>query len=97
MRDHRHDPILIEQQKSSKFKLEKWSVIEESINTLKFRVQWLHLEDFNSAYFYANMKNRGAQQGRLTFSKGVASDTACWKILQNIYTKTMYKAICKTK
>lgn len=36
-------------------------MVEESIAKLKSRVQWLKLGDANTAYFYACLKNRQAQ------------------------------------
>nr|XP_009759334.1 PREDICTED: uncharacterized protein LOC104211894 [Nicotiana sylvestris] len=50
-------PDLIEKEKTLKYELEKWSLIEESIYKQRSRVQWLILGDSNSAYFFAQMKN----------------------------------------
>lgn len=52
---------LIQEEKELKEQPEKWSMIEESIYRQKSRIQWLTLGDSNSAYFFANMKNRRAQ------------------------------------
>ncbi|KAK4707488.1 hypothetical protein R3W88_032980 [Solanum pinnatisectum] len=51
---------------------EKWSMIEESAMQQKSRIQWLRLGDANTAYFYAHMKNRVAQNSitRLMTSDG---------------------------
>ncbi|XP_019267108.1 PREDICTED: uncharacterized protein LOC109244466 [Nicotiana attenuata] len=49
---------LIEKQKALKCELEKWVMIEESIYKQRSRVQWLKPGDSNSAYFFAQMKNR---------------------------------------
>ncbi|XP_060177768.1 uncharacterized protein LOC132607701 [Lycium barbarum] len=73
MRDYRHDPTLFEQEKILKLTLEKWCLIEESIHRQKSRVQWLQLGDSNLAYFFANMRNRGAQNfiSKLMNNQGV--------------------------
>lgn len=51
---------LKEVEKDLKEKLNKWSMIEESIHKQKFRVQWLKLGDSNKKFFYAQMKGRKA-------------------------------------
>ncbi|KAF3635180.1 hypothetical protein FXO38_24744 [Capsicum annuum] len=40
--------------------LEKWSLVQESILQQKSRINWLQLGDSNSAFFFANVKNRMA-------------------------------------
>ncbi|XP_070031646.1 uncharacterized protein [Nicotiana tomentosiformis] len=52
---------LFDQEGALKSELEKWSNIEESIFCQKARIQWLKLGDLNNAFFFANMKNRLAQ------------------------------------
>ncbi|XP_019259124.1 PREDICTED: uncharacterized protein LOC109237286 [Nicotiana attenuata] len=54
---------LIEKEKALKGDLEKWVLIEESIYRQRSRVQWLKLGDSNSAYFFAQMKNRSNLNG----------------------------------
>ncbi|XP_019239440.1 PREDICTED: uncharacterized protein LOC109219434 [Nicotiana attenuata] len=54
---------LIEKEKALKGDLEKWILIEESIYMQRSRVQWLKLGDSNSAYFFAQMKNRSNLNG----------------------------------
>ncbi|XP_019261589.1 PREDICTED: uncharacterized protein LOC109239475 [Nicotiana attenuata] len=49
---------LIDKEKALKCELEKWVMIEESIYKQRSRVQWQKLGDSNSAYFFAQMKNR---------------------------------------
>ncbi|XP_060178070.1 uncharacterized protein LOC132608002 [Lycium barbarum] len=51
-------PQLIADEKELKIQLEKWSKIEESVYRQKSRIQWLRLGDSNTAYFFANMKNK---------------------------------------
>ncbi|XP_070055309.1 uncharacterized protein [Nicotiana tomentosiformis] len=51
---------LIEEEKELKSKVEKWILIEESIYRQRLRVQWLKLGDTNSAYFFAQMKNKNS-------------------------------------
>ncbi|XP_019260883.1 PREDICTED: uncharacterized protein LOC109238857 [Nicotiana attenuata] len=64
---------LIEEEKELKSKLEKWILIEESIYRQRSKVQWLKLGDTNSAYFFAEMKNRNNLNGihELTNDLGV--------------------------
>ncbi|XP_075088341.1 uncharacterized protein LOC142170347 [Nicotiana tabacum] len=52
---------MFEAEKSIRQKLEKWSMIEESISKHKSRVQWLKLGDSNTAFFFASMKGRASQ------------------------------------
>lgn len=60
MRDHRHDRVLFDTEKDLKRELEKWSMVQGSIFQHKSRIKWLQLGNSNSAYFFANMKNRTA-------------------------------------
>ncbi|XP_019256264.1 PREDICTED: uncharacterized protein LOC109234650 [Nicotiana attenuata] len=61
MRTPTQDPCHFEVEKELRLQLEKWDAIEESIYKQKSRVQWLNLGDSNSAYFFASIKNRRAQ------------------------------------
>nr|XP_009757838.1 PREDICTED: uncharacterized protein LOC104210596 [Nicotiana sylvestris] len=47
-----------EQERNALQKLEKWSMIEESIMKQKARAKWIQLEDANTKYFSAVMKER---------------------------------------
>lgn len=62
-------------EKETKFQLEKWIRVEESILKQKSRIQWLKLGDGNNAYFYASMKNRNSQNKiqKLTRSNGTVT------------------------
>ncbi|KAH0725555.1 hypothetical protein KY284_001420 [Solanum tuberosum] len=51
----------IDEEKSLRTKLTKWSKIEEDIYKQKSRIQCLKLGDDNNAYFFASMKGRKAQ------------------------------------
>ncbi|XP_060210855.1 uncharacterized protein LOC132637843 [Lycium barbarum] len=53
--------LLADTEKSLKLDLEKWTLVKESILKQKCRVKWLHLGDENSAYFFASLKIRQAQ------------------------------------
>nr|XP_016472175.1 PREDICTED: uncharacterized protein LOC107794213 [Nicotiana tabacum] len=75
MRDINHTTTQFEEEKELKQHLEKWSLIEESIYRQKSRIQWLKLGDSNSAYFYASMKGRRAQN----YIKQLTSTT--WRLL----------------
>ncbi|XP_070057781.1 uncharacterized protein [Nicotiana tomentosiformis] len=61
MRTPNHSQELFEAEKELRIQLEKWDLIEESIYKQKSSVQWLKLGESNSAYFFASMKNRRAQ------------------------------------
>ncbi|KAH0675354.1 hypothetical protein KY285_023155 [Solanum tuberosum] len=53
-----YSDLLLNQEKRLLHKLEKWSMIEESILKQKSRVTWIKLGDSNSKYFSAVMKER---------------------------------------
>lgn len=65
VQDIMRDPLEVapsrQKEKELRMQLEKWSMIEESVMKQKSRVQWLKLGDANTAYFFAHMKNRVAQ------------------------------------
>ncbi|XP_019234835.1 PREDICTED: uncharacterized protein LOC109215257 [Nicotiana attenuata] len=61
MRTPNQDPHKFEVEKELRLQLEKWDVIKESIYKQKSRVEWRKLGDSNSAYFFASIKNRRAQ------------------------------------
>ncbi|XP_019229272.1 PREDICTED: uncharacterized protein LOC109210327 [Nicotiana attenuata] len=63
MSDRMQQPELIEKEKTLRCELEKWTPIEENIYNQRSRVQWLKLEDPNSAYFFAQMKNMNNLNG----------------------------------
>ncbi|XP_070049896.1 uncharacterized protein [Nicotiana tomentosiformis] len=68
---------LIEEEKQLRKQLEKWGTIQENIYKQKSRVQWLKLGDSNSAYLFANMKNRCGQNyiRNLTSTQGILLNT----------------------
>lgn len=61
MRDPSRCMELVQDESKTKEELEKWLMVEESIAKQKSRVQWLNLGNGNTAYFYAFLKNRQAQ------------------------------------
>ncbi|KAH0698753.1 hypothetical protein KY284_012968 [Solanum tuberosum] len=77
MRDPRTVALNRQHEKELQIQLEKWSTIEESVMQQKSRVQWLKLGDANTAYFFANMKNRVAQNTItcLMTSEGIKAQT----------------------
>ncbi|XP_019236447.1 PREDICTED: uncharacterized protein LOC109216720 [Nicotiana attenuata] len=64
---------LVEKEKAWKCELEKWGKIEESIYKQRSRVQWLKLGDSNSAYFFAQMKNRNHLNGIQSLTNDVGA------------------------
>lgn len=64
---------LIEKEKALKCELEKWGKIEESIYKQRSRVQWLKLGDSNSAYFFAQMKNKSHCNGIQSLTNDVGT------------------------
>jgi len=77
MRDPRTVALNRQHEKELQIQLEKWSKIEESVMQQKSRVQWLKLGDANTTYFFANMKNRVAQNTItcLMTSEGIKAQT----------------------
>ncbi|KAH0746543.1 hypothetical protein KY285_008200 [Solanum tuberosum] len=61
MRDQQHASELFTIERDLKKDLEKWSGVEESIVKQKSKTKWLQLGDGNTAYLYANLKSRQAQ------------------------------------
>lgn len=61
MREITIDQVMIEEEKKLRTELIKQIQLEESIYNQKLRVQWTKLGDSDTAYFFANMKNRKAQ------------------------------------
>ncbi|KAH0715293.1 hypothetical protein KY284_008198 [Solanum tuberosum] len=61
MRDQQHASELFTIERDLKRDLEKWSGVEERIVKQKYKTKWLQLGDGNTAYFYANLKSRQAQ------------------------------------
>ncbi|XP_019234714.1 PREDICTED: uncharacterized protein LOC109215148 [Nicotiana attenuata] len=53
-----YDDSLVIKENEALMKLEKWSLIEESILRQKSRAQWIQLGDSNSKYFVVVMKER---------------------------------------
>lgn len=74
-----HQTILLEKEKVIEQKLEKHSLIEESVIKHNSRIQWVKLGDSNNRFFFVSMKNRVAhihiirslvnEQGALTHTE----------------------------
>nr|XP_016464685.1 PREDICTED: uncharacterized protein LOC107787606 [Nicotiana tabacum] len=61
MRNTTSNVNMCEAAKAIRQKLEKWSMIKESIFKKRSRVQWLKLGDSNTTLFFASMKGRTSQ------------------------------------
>ncbi|XP_049378168.1 uncharacterized protein LOC125842934 [Solanum stenotomum] len=61
MRDQQHASELFTIERDLIKELERWSGVKESIVKQKSRTKWLQLGDGNTAYFYANLRSRLAQ------------------------------------
>ncbi|KAK6784903.1 hypothetical protein RDI58_018358 [Solanum bulbocastanum] len=88
MRIRNHDTSPVERKKEIRKDLERWS-FQESIYQQKSRIKWLQLGESNSAFFFANLKNRTAcsqiKQLQLSCGRWICEEEEIKSEITNFY------------